>query len=82
MQVKEAKYVSMIFDSTPDISHNDQTSQVLRYVMIGGDIVKVVESFIDFIETKGKTAENISTMILEKLEKDGIDIHNRFYRYR
>ena len=76
MQVKEAKYFSMIFDSTPDISRKDQTSQVLRYVMIDGNKVKVVESFIDFIETKGKTAENISTMILEKLEKDGIDIQN------
>lgn len=75
-QVKEAKYFSMIFDSTPDISHKDQTSQVLRYVMIDGDKVKVVESFVDFIETKGKTAENISMMILEKLEKDGIDIQN------
>ena len=38
--------------------------------------MKVVESFIDFIEAKGKAAQNISTMILEKLEKDGIDIQN------
>ena len=53
MQVKKAKYFSMIFDSTPDMSHKSQTSQVLRYVMIDGDKVKVVESFIDFIETKG-----------------------------
>ena len=75
-QVKEAKYFSMIFDSTPDISHKDQMSQVLRYVVIDGDQVKVVESFVDFIEAKGKTAENIATMILEKLKNDGIDIKN------
>ena len=35
-QVREAKYFCVIFDSTPDISHNDQTSQVLRYVRIVG----------------------------------------------
>ncbi|KAF2887893.1 hypothetical protein ILUMI_18280 [Ignelater luminosus] len=33
-QVKKAKYYFMIFDSTPDIAHKNQTSQVLRYVMI------------------------------------------------
>ena len=49
-QIKEAKYFSMIFDITPDISHKDQMSQVFRY----GDQVKTVESFVDFIETKVK----------------------------
>jgi len=35
--------------------------------MIDEDEVKVVESFVNFTETKGKGAENILTMILEKL---------------
>lgn len=42
-QVKEAKYFSVIFDSTPDISHKDQISQVFRCVMINGDQMRVVE---------------------------------------
>ena len=63
----------MIFDSTPDFSHMDQTSQVLRYVLIEGSSVNVVESFIDFMETKGKTAEYISNMILEEVNEQGID---------
>lgn len=75
-RVQKAKYYSMIFDSTPDISHKDQTSQVLRYVMIENREVRVVESFIDFIETKNKTAEGISEMILSKLDADGLDIMN------
>lgn len=29
-QIKRAKYYSIIFDSTPDLSHEDQTSEVLR----------------------------------------------------
>jgi len=49
----------MAFDSTPDVSHKDQTSQILHYVMIDEDKVKVVKSFLNFIETKGKGAENI-----------------------
>ena len=66
-QIKQSKYFSMIFDSTPDISHKDQTSQIIRYVVIDGSEVKVVESFIDFVETKRKTAEETTNMILTKL---------------
>ncbi|GBP39338.1 Zinc finger MYM-type protein 1 [Eumeta japonica] len=53
-RIQKAKYYCVIFDNTPDISHNDQMSQVLRYVHIEGEKVAVVESFIDFFEPKGK----------------------------
>jgi len=76
--VKQAKYYSIILDSTPDVSHLDQTSQVLRYVVMDGENgdVSVRESFIDFIDTKGKHAAEITTMILDKLISDGLDIAN------
>ena len=35
-----------------------------------------MESFVDFIKTKGKTAENIATVFLKKLGNDGIGIKN------
>ena len=75
-QVKEAKYFCVIFDSTPDISHRDQISQVLRYVKLDGTNVEVVESFVDFVETKGKTAEKLTKLIVEKLQADGLDIQD------
>ena len=65
-QMKETQYFSVIFDSTFEISHEDRTNQVLRYAMIDTDNVKIVESYADFIETKGKTSENISMTILVK----------------
>lgn len=74
--VKEAKYFTLMLNSTPDIPHRDQTSQVLRYVVINGKNVKVRESFIDFIETRGKRAEDVTNMILNKLQHDGVDIQN------
>jgi len=49
---KEAKYFSIAFNSTPDASHKDQPSQILHYVMIDGDKVKVVESSVDFIKCR------------------------------
>ncbi|GFY67730.1 hypothetical protein TNIN_351871 [Trichonephila inaurata madagascariensis] len=66
----------MIFDSIQDTSHKDQTSQVVRYLMIENQDVRVEESFIDFIEMKNKTAEGISDMIVSKLKADGLDIMN------
>lgn len=43
--VCKAKYFGLIVDSTPDITHNDQLSYVLRYVDEKGDIH---EHFIRF----------------------------------
>lgn len=59
-QVKQAKYYFITFNSS--------------YVEIDGDKVNIMESCVDFIETKDKTAENILTMMLEKLQNDRLNI--------
>ncbi|XP_014211800.1 zinc finger MYM-type protein 5-like [Copidosoma floridanum] len=73
-EVKEAKYFTIVFDSTPDYSHKDQTSQILRYVKLDGTKVQVTESFIDFLETDGKKAKDIAKMILDKFKSNELDI--------
>lgn len=75
-QIKDAKYFAVIFDSTPDCSHKDQMSEVIRYVSISGKKVEIKESFIDFIEMDSKNAEGIANLILGKLEKDEVDIQD------
>lgn len=45
-EIQEAKYFSLIVDSTPDISHVDQLTLIIRYVGPSGDIV---ERFLEFI---------------------------------
>ena len=75
-QVRNSKYYCIIFDSTPDISHKDQLSQVIRYVKMDDNDVKVEESFLRFIEMKGKTAEQITEQILKQLEEDGLQIQD------
>ena len=75
-QVKNSKYYCIIFDSTPDISHKDQLSQVIRYVKMDYNDVEVEESFLRFIEMKGKTAEQITEQILKQLEEDGLQIQD------
>nr|CAI5851170.1 unnamed protein product [Callosobruchus analis] len=72
--IKEAKYYTIMFDCTPDVSHTEQMSQVIRYVKRNGDVCEIKESFIDFIEVVGKTGQDICQQILEKLAVDDLDI--------
>ena len=44
--INNAKYFRILFDSTPDISHTDQMSTVIRYLHISGGTVEVRESFL------------------------------------
>ena len=73
-EIKSAKYLGMRFDTTPDISHVDQMSEVIRYVKTGNRKVEVKEAFLGCFPLRGKTAANLSNEILQKLESDGLDI--------
>lgn len=72
--VKQAKYFTIMFDSTPDLSHVDQMSQVIRYVDINEGEVEVKESFVDFFPLDGKTAQALTDQILTKLHEDGLNL--------
>ena len=75
-EIKEAKYYAILFDSTPDLSHTDQMSQIIRFVQINDSTVQVVEYFIDFISFQRKTAKDITQTILNKLNYDGLPIED------
>ena len=61
-RVKKSKYYGMMFDTTPDVSHNEQMSQVLRFAEVDNETKTAVikEVFIDFIEIHEKSAESIA----------------------
>lgn len=71
--IKVAKYYSIIFDSTPDISHNEQICQIFRYVVESNNKYTIEESFIDFISTTKKTGQGLAEEILKKLSEDGLE---------
>ena len=73
--IEKTKYFSIIYHSTPDISHQDQLSQTIRYVRMDDQgKAEVKESFLDFITIRGKAAE--ATVILDKLSRDGLQVEH------
>ncbi|XP_054714780.1 zinc finger MYM-type protein 1-like [Uloborus diversus] len=73
-EVKKANYFGILLDSTPDISHTEQLSEVIRYVHIENRKVEIKESFLGFIPLYGKKASDIVETIIQALEKDGLDL--------
>ena len=74
--IREAKYFSIMFDCTPDVSHLEQMSEDIRYVKIGENGPEVVENFIDFLTVNEKSGLALSEIIIKKLESDGLNLKN------
>lgn len=68
-EIKEAGYFSVSVDSTPDCSHTDQLTVIVRYVSNGSP----VERFLTFLKTDGHTGEQLASQLLTYLEDCGID---------
>jgi hypothetical protein len=66
----------LLFDCTPDVSHHEQSNQIIQYVGVSDGNISIKDSFIDFIHTHGKTGNGLASEILNKLAEDGTDIEN------
>ncbi|XP_065672158.1 uncharacterized protein LOC136089982 [Hydra vulgaris] len=73
-EVKASCYFSLSIDSTPDISHIDQLSVVLRYVADG----EPIERFLTFLELQNHTGEGMAKQVLQYVrEVCNIDFSKR-----
>ena len=61
------KYYSLIVDSTLYSAHIEQTTFILRYVIINSNKFEIMESFLAFVDCNKKTREDIVNLILETL---------------
>ncbi|CAM4446998.1 unnamed protein product [Leuciscus chuanchicus] len=72
-RVKLAKYFAISVDFTPDITHVDQLTFILRYVSPEGCIE---ERFVKFLTIENHTGEALFNSVISVLEEMGIDIIN------
>lgn len=74
--INSSKYFSIIVDCTPDISHIEQLSLIIRVVVFNSTENKyeIEEFFIGFFEASDSTGEGLTELILKRLEKLGLDL--------
>lgn len=70
-EARSAKYFSISVDSTPDVSHLDQLTFILRYVICDGS---PIERFITFISNTGHKAVDMETAVLKILDELQLNI--------
>ena len=69
-ELKASKYFSVSVDSTPDISHVDQLTCILRYVLPSGP----VERFVAFLDMQGHTGKVLAGGLLGFLTRHEVNI--------
>ncbi|GFV55748.1 zinc finger MYM-type protein 1 [Trichonephila clavipes] len=73
-RVKQAKYYVFLLDCTRDVSRIEQMSIILRFCNSSTGAIE--EHFVGFIAFAETTGEYITNSILQKLERNGLDIEN------
>ncbi|XP_070399913.1 zinc finger MYM-type protein 1-like [Nothobranchius furzeri] len=76
-RIKRAKYYAVIMDCTPDLSHKEQLSVVLRIVNCElSKGVSVHEHFVGFLQAHDTTGKGLCESFLGHLEKLDLDLSN------
>lgn len=70
-EIKPAKFFSIILDSTPDISHTDQLTFVVRYV---SSDCEPIERFLTFIPIQDHSSEHLEETVVKYLESIELNI--------
>lgn len=73
-EIKQSKYFAIILDCTPDISHQEQMSVVVRIVTRTPPEIK--DYFLGFLPAPDATGLGLSSLILIKLEELGISFQD------
>ena len=66
----------MLLDCTPDASHQEQMSLIIRYVETSSSSISVVESFLGFLDVNDTTGKGLFEVLQDELKNLDLDIDN------
>lgn len=72
-KIKQANF-SVILDCTPDASHQEQMSLIIRYMDSSSSPVRIEESFMGFLEVNDTTGKGLFDVLEGAVKHLGLDI--------